>query len=84
MEGSVMSNSAVLNVPAERANADFDIASMFSEREGERYALHSRYMNEMMVRLLRTIGYDVGFCSGWHKGHFRRIEGIGDEVGSLH
>jgi ornithine--oxo-acid transaminase len=68
MEGSVMSNAADLNVPAERANADFDIASMFSEREGERYALHSRYMNEMMVRVLRTVGYDVGFCSG--KGQY--------------
>jgi hypothetical protein len=37
---------------------------MFSEREPERYALHSRYMNEMMVRVLQTIGYDVGFRSG--------------------
>jgi ornithine--oxo-acid transaminase len=68
MEGAVMSNTAVLNVPTEGAKADFDIASMFLEREGERYALHSRYMNEMMVRVLRTIGYDVGFCSG--KGQY--------------
>src|SRR5271170_1364556 len=42
----------------------FDIVSMFSQREAERYALHSRYMNEMMVRVLQTIGYDVGFCRG--------------------
>ena len=38
--------------------------SMFSERESERYTLHSRYMNEMMVHVLQTIGYDVGFCRG--------------------
>jgi ornithine--oxo-acid transaminase len=46
------------------APPDFDIVSMFSERESQRYALHSRHMNEMMVRVLQTIGYDVGFCSG--------------------
>jgi ornithine--oxo-acid transaminase len=48
----------------EVAKPGFDILSMFSEREPERYALHSRYMNEMMVRVLQTIGYDVGFRSG--------------------
>jgi ornithine--oxo-acid transaminase len=42
----------------------FDIVSLFAEREAERYTLHARYMNEMMVRVLQTIGYDVGFCSG--------------------
>src|ERR1700733_9049528 len=41
-----------------------NVVSMFFEREPERYALHSRYMNEMMVRVLQTIGYDVGFCRG--------------------
>ena len=43
---------------------DSGIGSMFSERESERYVLHSRHMNEMMVRVLKTIGYDVGFCRG--------------------
>ena len=43
---------------------DLDIVSLFSEREPERYALHSLHMNEMMVRVLKTIGYDVGFRSG--------------------
>ena len=42
----------------------FDIASMFSHREHERYELHARHLNEMMVRMLHTIGYDVGFQSG--------------------
>ena len=38
--------------------------SMFSEREPKRYALHAHYTNEMMVRVLQNIGYDVGFCKG--------------------
>jgi ornithine--oxo-acid transaminase len=50
--------------PAQVPNREFDIVSIFSEREPERYALHSRHMNEMMVRVLQTIGYDVGFRSG--------------------
>jgi ornithine--oxo-acid transaminase len=41
-----------------------DLAAMFAEREGERFALHSKYLNEQMVRVLRAIGYDVGFCRG--------------------
>lgn len=41
-----------------------DIVSMFTERETERYELHTRHMNEMMVRVLRTIGYDIGFQRG--------------------
>jgi len=39
-----------------------DIADLFAQREGERNALHSRYLNDHMVRMLRTIGYDAGFC----------------------
>jgi ornithine--oxo-acid transaminase len=31
---------------------------------GDRYALHTQYLNGTMVRMLRTIGYDIGFCSG--------------------
>src|SRR5262249_39249658 len=41
-----------------------DMASLFAEREGERYTLHSRYLNEQLVRVLKTIGYDVGFVRG--------------------
>jgi hypothetical protein len=58
-----MSNAA-LDFSSVRTNLDLDVASVFAERESERYALHVRYMNEMMVRVLRTIGYDVGFRSG--------------------
>src|SRR5215216_5013683 len=35
-----------------------DIAALFADRERERYALHAHYLNEQMVRLLRTIGFD--------------------------
>lgn len=43
---------------------DINIASLFAEREAERYALHTRHVNEQMVRVLKTIGFDVGFKSG--------------------
>ena len=42
----------------------FDIGSILAEREPERYALHTAHMNEQMVRVLQTIGYDVGFRAG--------------------
>ena len=41
-----------------------DIQSLFADREAERYALHTKHMNEQMVRVLKTIGYDVGFVRG--------------------
>ncbi len=45
-----------------------DIKSLFAEREAERYALHTRHLNEQMVRVLKTIGYDTGFVRG--KGQY--------------
>src|SRR6516162_4493958 len=45
-----------------------DIQSLFAEREAERYAVHAQHMNEQMVRVLKTIGYDVGFVRG--KGQY--------------
>ncbi len=41
-----------------------DIAAMFAARERERYDMHGSHLNEQMIRVLRTIGYDVGFCRG--------------------
>lgn len=41
-----------------------DIVALFDAREGERWSLHTRHLNEQMVRVLKTIGYDVGFCRG--------------------
>ena len=45
-------------------SAGSDIAELFSDRESERYALHTQFLNEQMVRVLRTIGYDVRFTRG--------------------
>ncbi len=45
-----------------------DIQSLFQEREAERYGLHTHYMNEQMVRVLKTIGFNVGFVRG--KGQY--------------
>ncbi len=52
------------HVSAETAEQSFDLATLAAARETERYALHTRYLNEQMVRVLQTIGYDVGFTSG--------------------
>jgi ornithine--oxo-acid transaminase len=41
-----------------------NIAAIVAERETERYGLHARHLNEQMVRMLKTIGYDVGFKRG--------------------
>jgi ornithine--oxo-acid transaminase len=48
-----------MNLPA-----NVDAATLFADREADRYALHTRHLNEQMVRVLRTIGYDVGFVRG--------------------
>jgi ornithine--oxo-acid transaminase len=44
------------------------VAELFVQRERTRYLTHSRYLNEQMVRVLKAIGYDVGFCHG--KGQY--------------
>jgi ornithine--oxo-acid transaminase len=41
-----------------------DFAALFAEREQDRFALHERHLNEQMVRVLKAIGYDVGFVRG--------------------
>ena len=42
----------------------FDLARMLASREAERYDLYGQHLNEMMVRVLQTIGFDVGFRAG--------------------
>lgn len=59
-----MTNSAKLKRAPEVGEQQLDIVSLFERREPERYVLHTRYLNAMMVRVLRTIGYDIGFCRG--------------------
>lgn len=53
---------------------DLDIASLFAERETERYTLHTRHLNEQMVRVLKTIGFDVGFKAGRGQYLFDRTD----------
>ncbi len=43
---------------------DVDIPALLASREDERYDLHSRHLNIQMVRVLKTIGFDVGFHRG--------------------
>jgi ornithine--oxo-acid transaminase len=52
-----------------------DIPDMFLERETQRSSLHSRYLNKQLVKVLKTIGYDVGFRSGSGQYLFDR-EGV--------
>jgi len=44
--------------------ASTDLIALSATRENERFALHTKYLNEMWVRVLKTIGYDVGFTRG--------------------
>jgi ornithine--oxo-acid transaminase len=45
-------------------NPNLDLSEIFAAREGERGAMHTRHLNEQLVRVLKTIGYDVGFRRG--------------------
>jgi ornithine--oxo-acid transaminase len=44
----------------------FDIGKELAERAGESFALHEKYLNPQMVRVLKTIGFDR---------HYTRAEG---------
>src|SRR3954471_14195958 len=41
-----------------------DMSQLFADRQAQRRALHNRHLNEQFVRVLKTIGYDVGFQKG--------------------
>src|ERR1700704_4917516 len=45
-------------------SSNLDVSEMFVERQAQRSSMHSRYLNEQLVRVLKTIGYDVGFQKG--------------------
>jgi ornithine--oxo-acid transaminase len=44
--------------------SNVDLPKLFAEREAERGSLHTRYLNEQLVKVLKTIGFDVGFKRG--------------------
>jgi ornithine--oxo-acid transaminase len=43
---------------------NIDVSEMFVDRQAQRSSMHSRHLNEQLVRVLKTIGYDVGFQKG--------------------
>lgn len=38
-----------------------DIQAIFAEHEADRFALHSQYLNEQIVRVIKALGYDTRF-----------------------
>jgi len=47
--------------PLPEPGATFDIRALLETRGGEAFALHERYMNPQMPRVLRTIGFDAEY-----------------------
>ena len=45
-------------------SSNLDVSEMFVEREAQRSSMHAAHLNEQLVRVLKTIGYDVGFQKG--------------------
>jgi ornithine--oxo-acid transaminase len=45
-------------------SANLDVSELFVERQAQRSSMHARHLNEQLVRVLKTIGYDVGFQKG--------------------
>src|SRR5438477_1562577 len=44
--------------------SNLDVSEMFVDRQSQRSSMHARYLSEQLVRVLKTIGYDVGFQKG--------------------
>jgi ornithine--oxo-acid transaminase len=44
--------------------SNLDVSEMFVERQAQRSSMHAQHLNEQLVRVLKTIGYDVGFQKG--------------------
>ena len=45
-------------------SSNLDISQLYADRQAQSNSLHTRYLNEQFVRVLKTIGYDVGFQKG--------------------
>ena len=59
----VPSNSVGATAPPPAAGS-FDLNALIEERAGHGYALHDRYINAQVPRLLRTIGFDRVYVRG--------------------
>src|SRR6201984_3824838 len=44
--------------------SNLDVSEMFVDRQSQRSSMHARHLNEQLVRVLKAIGYDVGFQKG--------------------
>src|SRR4030081_1120235 len=44
--------------------SNLDVSEMFVDRQAQCSSMHARHLNEQLVRVLKTIGYDVGFQKG--------------------
>jgi ornithine--oxo-acid transaminase len=42
----------------------FDLSAILTARQGEKYTLNEAYLNVQLVRVLKTLGYDVNFTRG--------------------
>lgn len=42
----------------------FDLGALIKSRAGDKFALHERFLNGQLVRVLRTIGFDRPYVSG--------------------
>jgi ornithine--oxo-acid transaminase len=42
----------------------FDVSKVLEERQGENFALHQRYLNPQLPRVLKTIGFDRVYVRG--------------------
>src|SRR3979409_2362763 len=44
--------------------SNLDVSEMFVDRQAQRSSMHARHLNEQLVRVLKTSGYDVGCQKG--------------------
>ena len=50
----------------------FNVRSLLAERGHEAFALHERYLNPQMPRVLRTLGFDRDYVRAEGAGLFDR------------
>lgn len=53
-----MTERTTPGTPSPARDKGFDLATLLAERGGERYELHTAYLNHQLPRMLRTIGFD--------------------------
>ena len=41
-----------------------DITALYAQHDSDGYELSARHSNHQLVRMLKAVGFDVGFCRG--------------------